>query len=313
MNRIIQRVVKAIALTLAMLGLAVLGTAVTALPAAATTVPDVFVGATKVGGDTLQMNQTLYGGQYIQSNSGQFALLMQGDGNLVEYGPESNGWGGPRAVWSSGTWGQSGNRVVMQGDGNLVIYKPNNSAAWSSRTYNSGAVFLRLQDDGRIVLQRSDGLVAWQTGTWAHLASAYPFGSYQLRSGQQLNANQYLANDRYRLFLQADTNLILYGPGFHILWQSGNHAFNPGRICGGASNVRMVVNSQGSLELRAVYNPQATDSSGRVVCLSAIDQVWFSTPAAGAGSFAPLQTDGNFVLYTSGGSPVWATGTNGRV
>jgi hypothetical protein len=59
-------------------------------------------------------DQSLSAGQSIWSPNGAYELIMQTDGNLVEYG--SSG-----ALWATGTSG-SNNHVTMQTDGNLVIY-----------------------------------------------------------------------------------------------------------------------------------------------------------------------------------------------
>ena len=58
---------------------------------------------------------------------------MQGDGNLVEYGP------GGQVMWNAGTNGNPGAYAIMQGDGNLVVYSSAGQGAvvvrheWSCR------------------------------------------------------------------------------------------------------------------------------------------------------------------------------------
>src|SRR4051794_9473372 len=64
---------------------------------------------------TLRRGQTLSVGQKIVSPNGQYTLIQQDDGNLVEYGPDG------RALWASDTFG-SKFQAVMQKDGNLVVY-----------------------------------------------------------------------------------------------------------------------------------------------------------------------------------------------
>ena len=56
--------------------------------------------------------------QSIYSPDGQYQLIMQGDGNLVEYGP------GGQVIWDAATNGNPGAYAIMQGDGNLVVYSP---------------------------------------------------------------------------------------------------------------------------------------------------------------------------------------------
>ena len=61
-------------------------------------------------------------------------LVMQGDGNLVEYQ-------GSKALWASNTAGDNGATVTMQGDGNLVIYL-NGTPKWASNTAGHAGAYL---------------------------------------------------------------------------------------------------------------------------------------------------------------------------
>jgi surface antigen len=90
----------------------------------------------------MQPGDTLFANQSVWSPDGRFRLTMQGDGNLVEYGP-----GG--AWWSTMTAGSGGTRFVQQGDGNGVVYS-SSRAVWANMTMNSGA-YLNVQSDGNIV------------------------------------------------------------------------------------------------------------------------------------------------------------------
>lgn len=78
--------------------------------------------------DRLNPNESLLIGSSMTSQDGRFTLNMQGDGNLVLYGP--NG----KYRWDSATNGQSVTQTVMQSDGNFVIYGPG-GALWASGTY----------------------------------------------------------------------------------------------------------------------------------------------------------------------------------
>jgi hypothetical protein len=87
---------------------ALAGSAVLAGPASASQPPSV-----------LAAGQTLYAGNSLASPDGDFTLVMQTDGNLVEYGP-----GGP--LWSSNTpRSGSSNRLVMETDGTPPLQKLN--------------------------------------------------------------------------------------------------------------------------------------------------------------------------------------------
>lgn len=121
-----------------------------AVPAAALAGPaNASQGPTTLGaGQTLGVNGTL------TSQSGAYRLVMQNDGNLVEYGP--SGW-----VWSSNTAGSgSANRLVMQTDGNLVMYTSAGAVPFATGEVGSGSNdSLVVQNDGNVVQYGSGGAV----------------------------------------------------------------------------------------------------------------------------------------------------------
>jgi len=104
-------------------------------------------------GCCLDPDETLHADDYIISDARNYKLIMQQDGNLVEYGP-----GGP--VWSSGTW-SPGARTTMQLDGNLVIYSSGGTPIWSTGTSWAGRSTLVVQNDGNLVIYGPNGV------TWA--------------------------------------------------------------------------------------------------------------------------------------------------
>ncbi|WP_117213866.1 S8 family serine peptidase [Allorhizocola rhizosphaerae] len=106
------------------------------------------------GTNVLVRGQALTGGQHIRSNVGNHELVMQGDGNLVQYQ-------GGLALWASGTQGNPGAFVIMQHDGNLVIYRSNGTAIWATNTWGTAADALVMQDDGNVVLYGPGGVVYW--------------------------------------------------------------------------------------------------------------------------------------------------------
>jgi Carboxypeptidase regulatory-like domain len=106
---------------------------------------------TEVG--ALLPNTTLSANQSLFSPDGQFKLVMQGDGNLVEYE-------GSTSIWASGTSG-TGNYAVMQGDGNLVVYSSTNAVKWASGTSGNAGAFLQLADGGVLSVQAVNGGPLW--------------------------------------------------------------------------------------------------------------------------------------------------------
>jgi surface antigen/chitodextrinase len=93
---------------------------------------------------TLSAGQSLHPGQYLLSPHGAYRLVMQGDGNLVEYQ-------GGTALWASNTGGDNGAVADMQSDGNLVIYL-NGVAKWASGTNGFSGDQLVVQDDSNLVI-----------------------------------------------------------------------------------------------------------------------------------------------------------------
>ncbi|WP_216838948.1 hypothetical protein [Caulobacter sp. S45] len=103
-------------------------------------------------GQGLLRNQTMW------SQDGRYELVLQGDGNLVLYGPSG-------ALWSSATSGTQAAYLVMQGDGNLVLYDVQSKALWSSQTSGNAGAYLALQTDGNLVVYSASNAAVWNTGT----------------------------------------------------------------------------------------------------------------------------------------------------
>ena len=107
------------------------------------------------GTDRLGPGEFLDSDQSIVSGNGAYRLVMQGDGNLVEYGP-----GGP--LWATYT-SPGRSRFVNQTDGNLVIYPNSGGVAWASGTGGGGGTLV-VQNDGNVVLYGPGG-PTWSTYT----------------------------------------------------------------------------------------------------------------------------------------------------
>ena len=116
------------------------------------------VWATGTVNSVLQPGDELTAGQELYSNSEQFRLIMQGDGNLVLYD------GAGRALWATATEGQGGVRAVMQGDGNFVVYTAAGAPVWNSVTEGKPGGRLVVQDDGNVVIYVGSTAV-WASGT----------------------------------------------------------------------------------------------------------------------------------------------------
>lgn len=112
-----------------------------------------------IGSNTLQSGVWLYAGQYIRSADWRYTAIMQGDGNFVVYAA------GGRAIWASGTGGNSGARLIVQGDGNMVIYRSDSRAIWASNTVSSGLSKLIIQNDGNLVGYTNSIAPKWASST----------------------------------------------------------------------------------------------------------------------------------------------------
>jgi hypothetical protein len=74
-------------------------------------------------GNSVAAGASLSVGQSITSTNGEFALILQNDGNLVLYATGGSvSW---VALWNTGTAGKQVWRAVMQNDGNFVLYAAN--------------------------------------------------------------------------------------------------------------------------------------------------------------------------------------------
>jgi hypothetical protein len=109
----------------------------------------------------------------------------------------------------------------------------------------------------------------------------------QLNANQQLNTNDHLdpANERTKLIMQSDGNLVLYRQdNGKALW---------------ASN---------TWDRPVTHAIMQTD--GNFVCYDANGRPYWATGTNGhPGAYVLLQDDGNLVVYNSGNAPLWASNT----
>ncbi|CAN5299253.1 hypothetical protein BH11PSE11_BH11PSE11_10890 [soil metagenome] len=124
---------------------------------------------TRVIPDNLPPGQTMKSGDEIRSANGKHRLVMQGDGNLVVYGPSGS-------RWSSGTF-SGGSWAAMQTDGNLVVYDSGGHAKWASGTNGRNGSRLVMQDDGNLVIYDAGGVARWSIGAYG--TTGAPANGYQ--------------------------------------------------------------------------------------------------------------------------------------
>jgi hypothetical protein len=219
-------------------------------------------------GSAIHAGEGLQPGQYVLSPNGRYQLVMQADGNLVEYAA------GRRAVWASGTDGHPGATLAMQADGNLVVYGPDGAPLWASGTMGRGGSFVMPGDDGNLVLYAAGSAPVWATGTIDN----------QLAAGERIMAGQSLdaPNGRYRLAMQTDGNLVLYD-GDRPRWSSDTRG----------KGLSLQLRKDGDLVIfKADGHPLWSTASGK---------------DGDTGSRLVMQTDGNLVIYRKSGRAVWST------
>jgi hypothetical protein len=114
---------------------------------------------------SLGEGEGIIGGQTLTSQSGQYTLTLQTDGNIVLYGPgQFNPTTPPPVVWASNS---NGHLVypwflVMQGDGNFVAYDSDGNSYWASNTEGSGGTTMTVLNSGHIQISNSSGNEIWQ-------------------------------------------------------------------------------------------------------------------------------------------------------
>ncbi|MBF4606335.1 peptidoglycan DD-metalloendopeptidase family protein [Curtobacterium sp. VKM Ac-1393] len=250
-----------IASAVAVLALAAGALVATAEPAAASAV---WVGSAPAG-------TKLNPGDQVTSPNRQFTLIMQGDGNLVEYGI------GNRVLWASGTAGSPGAIAVVGKNRALDITKNGKRLArWASAgTANSTA--LKVRADGTMALLAGSTVVV----NWANYQDRVASGNLIL-GGTVLRSDT--SNTRV-LNMRTDGNLVQKVSG-RVVWQSrtGGH---PG--------------AWAELLPKGNFVIWTRDAARKKVVL------WSAkTSTAGSGNLL-VQVDGNVVLYGSKDTRVWSS------
>lgn len=221
---------------------------------------------------TLAAAQTLGPGQQLQSPDGHYTLVMQTDGNLVEYAA------GGVPIWASGTRGAKGAHAVLQANGNLVIFNSGGGVVWSSDSRSGGCPRLLVQDDGNVVI-------------YGPLHADWASNSVQneLAGGQRLDSawSLYSKPEDYRLTMKPDGNLVLYDGAGKALWDTHTYG-HPG--------AHAAMHTDGNL----------------VVVSTAGKELWTSRTYGNRGAHLLVLGDGNAVVYSAAGKALWSSGTNGK-
>ncbi|MGY0231882.1 hypothetical protein [Longispora urticae] len=273
----------------------------------------------------LTAGQSLAAGQSVATANGQYRLVMQADGNLVQFTGDAD----PRALWSSNTAGHPGATAVLQRDGNLVVRGADGAALWNSGTGGrpDGDHVLAVQSDANLVVYAAGGAALWSTGRTNGLL---PAGS-TLRPGWSLRA----PGGRGLLLMHEDGTLVLYAPDGRALWSSET---------GGHPGASAVLQRDGNLVVRgadgaalwssgtggnadAAYTLTVRDDGTAAVSPPTGSALWvdnrvdrvlaagrtllvgWTVRSADRRYSLTMQSDGNLVEYGPDGADVWSTRT----
>jgi len=271
------------------------------------------------GGNVAGSSGTLTAGQCLTSPDGQYELMMQSDGNLVEYFLPSG-----QAVWASNTAlvappipdfiNYSNPYAAMQSDGNLVVYMtqtvpspdplfpPTTStvAPWASGSQGVPDTSLSLQDDANFVIYGTNSAGAYPA--WA--ANTVGVRGSTMDAGQTLQPGQFLvsSDNQYKLELSAKGVLALYStqPYACPLWTAPAIASSSGYSTTPQSGSYLAIDSTGNLNLESpgTTNPwwSASQTSG-----------WVG--GGTSGESLTLETNGNLVL-SAAGATIWSSNTD---
>lgn len=242
---------------LAVLAVVVGGIVGTAAPASASVV---WKGSVPAG-------TTLNPGDSVTSPNGQFRLVLQGDGNLVEYGI------GNAVLWASGTSNKPG-AIVKIGKNRAVdlLLGGKRVTRWSSAGTKQSTSFVLRGDGTMALLSGATPIVSWK-GYQDRVPAGYTIlGGTTLRSDASVTRT---------LEMRTDGNLVQSVSG-KVVWSSGT-AGNPGAYA--------AVQADGNL----------------VVYTSANTAKWSTRTYRAGGGQLLVQVDGNVVLYGKSDTRVWST------
>ncbi len=236
-------------------------------------------------GATIKPGTILSSGAVVTTLYGQFALTMQGDGDLVLTGQGQQ-------LWHTGTAANPGAWAALQSDGNFVVYSKAGRALWTAKTVGHPDDKAVITTDGNLAIVGASSTY-WQTGTV----------DSTLASNRILRANQMITSTgrNYVLIMQGDGNLVMYGQA--AAWHTHTNG-NPGAWAVMQGDGNLVVYSAAGKALwqshtygKGLATVTVTDSSNLVIMSPSNTVFWQSQPAVTAPA-------------AGGGSPINLTSTS---
>lgn len=223
-------------------------------------------------GATLTSGSVLANGQMLQN--GPFSLVMQSNGDLVEYVQEPNG--SSYALWDTGTQGNANDGLYMDPDGDVTVQSPQGQVLWSSGSGGAGSSLV-LWSNGAVFTANAAGL-NWGIGqgpSSGNFPSPDTTGSPVLQAGKALFGGESITTGSYQLAMQNDGNLVVSNTQGQDLWSSGTQG-DPGDF--------LIMQSDGNLIIYSKYG----------------NALWATGTEGNPGDYAVMQsTDGNLVVYSS--------------
>ncbi len=137
-----------------------LGAALAVLAVAASVFGLVGPAAAAQGTSRLSAGEQLGANQRLVSPDGRYSLVMQANGNLLEYGPDNE------TIWATGTQ-VAGSVAAMRWNGQLVVTTPWNQVIWATGTDGNFGAELELQNDTTLVVYGAGHVAKWTSRTTA--------------------------------------------------------------------------------------------------------------------------------------------------
>lgn len=176
--------------------------------------------------------------------------------------------------------------LKYQNDGNLVLRRRSDGKIlWTSRTADASAGSCVMQGDGNLVIRNAGGQIVWRSGT---------------------GGDDFFFS---RLAMQNDGNLVIYNRDDQPVWSTGT---NGGKVAKDVLNPGESLKPDKDIWSNNRQYQLKYQNDGNLVIYRNRNHapLWSSQTNGQAAGKCIMQVDGNLVIYTPAGQPVWQSGTN---
>ena len=262
------------------------------------------------GADRIGVNSMLQQGFYARSQNGTYTLRLTGSNLTLT---DTSG----TVIWSTG---HSGDDLILQADGNLVEYS-GGTAVWASNTVGSGAAWLVVNNDGTLDLYNGAGSKVWSSV--GNPSSYIGHIVEWVNGGGKPNTSWIVSSDGKRYWIpDTSTYSCMVNIGFsdlgpqppgvlNSLPDSGQWAHCPVNPRGAQDTLSAgqgLYQGQAITSLNGQYN-LILQQDHNLVLYGPSGALWATN--TWTGGFVIMQSDGNFVGYDMWDAPKWSTGTGG--